>query len=426
MRLAEDGRLVPQLADSLTPSSDGRTLTIKLKSNVKFHDGSQLDASTVAAVLATSLKAFMGPVYSDIEGIEAQGADHVAIHLKQPSLLLAEALEAPLQRSGASAIGTGPFKVVPGSTTDLESNKDYYLGRPTIDMIHVQPYPNVRAAWADLLRDQLDMLYEVGPDAVDSMKGSNRASLFTFTRRFQHVIVFNPAAKQLTPTVRQALSYAVDRAGIVKVGLRSYGVASDGPIWPKYWAVSENLRGFQYDPRRAVQLLGRSTSNTQFTCLVAPDSIDETIALEVKRQLAAIGVQMDVRGVSREEIFKRAAVGDYEAAAVERVSGPTAFRPYLVWHSNAPFNFGKWGSPTLDAALDRVKQAPDEAAMRAAVLSLHQAFMEDPPALFLAWSVRARAVSNRFVIPPMEAGRDVLATLRLWRPATDNRNASRN
>ena len=38
--------------------------------------------------------------------------------------------------------------------------------------------------------------------------------------------------------------------------------------------------------------------------------------------------------------------------------------------------------------------------------------MDDPPAIFLAWSERARAVSNRFVVPPPEAGRDVLSTLR--------------
>jgi hypothetical protein len=73
-----------------------------------------------------------------------------------------------------------------------------------------------------------------------------------------------------------------------------------------------------------------------------------------------------------------------------------------------------------------MKEASDEASMRSAVLGVHQAFMDDPPAIFLAWSVRARAVSNRFVIPPLEPGRDVLATLRLWRPSADNRYASRN
>ena len=426
VRPAVDGRLLPQIAESLTPSSDGRTLTVQLKPSVQFHDGSPLDASTVAAALTDSLRSYMGPVFAEIDRIESTGQRQIAIHFKRSSVLLREALEAPLQKVGQVPVSTGPYSVVRGSTTDMESNKSYYLGRPLIDRISVENYPNVRAAWADLLRERIDVLYEVGPDAMDSMKDSKTASLFMITRPFQHVIVFNPAARQLTAKVRRALSYAIDRPTIVQQGLRSYGVPSEGPLWTKYWAVPPDMHGFTYDPKRAVELLGPSKQPLRFVCLVAPDSIDERIALEVKRQLAAIGVDMNVEGVSREEIFKRASSGDFEAAAVERISGPTAFRPYLVWHSNAPFNFGKFGSQTLDAALDRMKEASDEASMRSAVLGVHQAFMDDPPAIFLAWSVRARAVSNRFVIPPLEPGRDVLATLRLWRPSADNRYASRN
>jgi ABC-type transport system substrate-binding protein len=348
------------------------------------------------------------------------------IHFREPSILLQEALEAPLQKPGPGLIGTGPFKVVAGSPANIESNRAYYLGPPNIRTIEFETYPNVRAAWADLLRDRIDMLYEVGPEAIDSIKGSNTASLFTFTRRYQHVIVFNPAVKRLSARVRQALSYAIDRPAIVNQALRTYGVPSSGPIWPKHWAVRNDLPRFELDSKRAMELLGSSKTPFHFTCLVAPESIDERIALEVKRQLAAIGVDMDVQGASREEILKRAADGQYEAAAVERVSGPTVFRPYLVWHSGAPFNFGGFGGSVIDAALDRVKQASDESMLRTAIVDMNKAFMDDPPALFLAWSVRARAVSKRFVVPAVEPGRDVLATLRMWRPAADNRYASRN
>ena len=45
--------------------------------------------------------------------------------------------------------------------------------------------------------------------------------------------------------------------------------------------------------------------------------------------------------------------------------------------------------------------------------------IDDPPAIFLAWSERARAVSKRFVVPDAEPGRDILSTLRFWKPAED-------
>ena len=62
---------------------------------------------------------------------------------------------------------------------------------------------------------------------------------------------------------------------------------------------------------------------------------------------------------------------------------------------------------------------------RAAVHGFQQAIVQDPPAIFLAWSERARAVSRRFDVP-VEPGRDILTTLRLWRPTNDLQFVGRN
>jgi ABC-type transport system substrate-binding protein len=111
---------------------------------------------------------------------------------------------------------------------------------------------------------------------------------------------------------------------------------------------------------------------------------------------------------------------------VESISGPTLLRPYIFWRTGTPFNAGGYGNKTVDAALDRVRHAPSEDSYKEAVLGLEQAFVDDPPAIFIAWSVRARAVSKRFDVP-VEEGRDILGTLRLWRPMTEARTqASRN
>jgi hypothetical protein len=62
-----------------------------------------------------------------------------------------------------------------------------------------------------------------------------------------------------------------------------------------------------------------------------------------------------------------------------------------------------------------VRSASSEETYRAAVVKLHHAFCDDPPAVFLAWSVLTRAVSKRFDVPAGEPDRDVLSTLRLWK-----------
>ena len=67
----------------------------------------------------------------------------------------------------------------------MRANEDYYLGRPAMDRIIVSKYPSVRAAWAELLRGNIDMLYELGLDELDSVKESTSVNVFSFTRRYQ-------------------------------------------------------------------------------------------------------------------------------------------------------------------------------------------------------------------------------------------------
>jgi peptide/nickel transport system substrate-binding protein len=375
----------------------------------------------------------MGPLFPDFDHASAIDRETVEIAFKHPSPFLLESLEVQVAKSGPPVVGTGPFVMAPDSTTGMTANSHYYMGRPAIASIRVESFPSVRSAWAEMLRDRLDVLWEVGTDALESLNNSNSVSVFTFTRRYQHVIAFNPKAPAVrAASVRRALSMAIDRGALVRSALGGYGLPSSGPIWPHYWAVPSPLPQFNFDPEAAADALGgskaatRGTASFRFSCLMPPDTVNERIALEVKRQLRAVGVDMVLEAVSQDQMVQRAATGAYDAVLIEAISGPTLIRPYLVWHSGAPINWGGFDNPTVDAALDEVRYAPTEDEYRKAVAGLQRAFMDDPPAIFLAWSQRARAVSKRFNVPPAEPGRDILSNLRLWKPTTLLQRASRN
>jgi len=423
-RAGDDGRMQPWLADSWASNDQGRAIVVQLKRGIKFQDGSPFDAVEAARILPDILRSFMGPVFDDVAGVKAGEANTITIELRRPSPFAMEALEASIRKPGGSTVGTGPFMVEGDSTTELHANNSYYLGPPAINRVTVANYPSVRTAWAEMLRDRLDMLWEVGIDALDSMKDSSTISLFTYTRHYQHIMVFNTSAPPLrSAAVRRALNLAIDRTGVVREALRGYGVPSTGPLNPRYWALAGKLVRPLFDPEQVAAALPKEA--VRFTCLVAPDSVDERLALEVKRQLAAVGVEMTVQEAARDEIVRRGASRQYEAAITEVISGPTAFRPYLIWHSEGPLNWGHFGTPALDVAFDRIRRAPDEQEFRSAVDSLQQVFIDDPPAILLAWSVRARAISKRFDVQA-EEGRDVLSTVRFWKPSTVQRQASRN
>jgi ABC-type transport system substrate-binding protein len=421
----------PWIAESWATGNAGRSLTIKLRPRVTFPDGVAVDAGALAKMLPDSLKAYMGPIASDLEAIRVSSTDAVEVTFKHSSPFLLETLESSIQRPGNSPLGTGPYVAAPGSMTAFEANSSYYLGKPEINHIDVTTYPTVRAAWAEMLRNRIDMLWEVGPDAMDSLTSSSSVAMFTYTRKgYQFALAFNPSASAVrSKDIRTGLNAAINRDTVVRNALNGHGLASVGMVWPHHWALQNSLPKPAFDPKAATESLdrarGKPNARIHFTCLIPPDALTERVALEVKRQFEGAGVDMAVEEVTQDQLLERLGKRDYEAALIEFISGPTLFRPYLVWHSGAPINWGHFGGPNIDKALDAVRFSGSDADYRAAVANLNQIFLEDPPAVFLAWQERARAVSRRFSVPS-EPGRDILSTLRLWKPAADTRQASRN
>ena len=422
-RVGDDGRPEPQLAESWTLSPDGRSATIRLRPGVQFSDGTPLLAGPVADLLNSTLKETMGPAFEDVEHIAALDDTQISIRFRHPSPFLLESLEVQVSKPGSPDIGTGPFALVgPTAPNELRANAGYYLGRPTVDRIVVSSYPTVRAAWADMLRDRLDMLYEVGVDALDSMETSSNVNVYTFTRRYQYEVVFNLDAPMLkSDNVRRALNQAIDREALIRDALSGKAIPSSGLIWPQHWALTPGLPTFRYAPKEAAAALSSAQQPgikkpLRFTCLVPPDY--ERLALVVKQQLDAVGVDMVLQQVTPSEVLKSVASGNFEAALFDAVSGQSLFRPYRLWHTKGSMHVGQFGGPNLDAALDAVRHATSDEQYRAAVTALQKHIVDDPPAIFLAWSARARAVSSRFSVPETEPGQDILRTLPFWKPNT--------
>jgi hypothetical protein len=85
--------------------------------------------------------------------------------------------------------------------------------------------------------------------------------------------------------------------------------------------------------------------------------VNERLALVLKQQLAAVGVDMSVEEAPMDRVFEAMKSGRFEATLIEGISGPTLLRPYQLWHSNGTVNPGALGNVTVDAAFDRVRHA---------------------------------------------------------------------
>ena len=422
VNLTEDGHPRAWVAESWGTAPDGLSLTVQLRPNAIFHDGTPVKAAAITPMLRESLSKAMGAAFEDVDQILPVGDGQIRFILRRPAPLLIEALETTIQKSGGDGVGTGAY--VPAGASELKANTSYYLGRPTISRILVTSYPSVRAAWAELLRGKLDMLFEVNADALDSLQSSSDVAVFSFIRHYQYLLMFGAHAPVFqSAEVRRELDAAIDRNALLRDGLNGHGVVSSGPVPPRHWAVGSDAPKFGFDAKLAASLQAR---HLQFTCLVAADSVYERLALALKRQLAAVSVDMHIQELQADQLIEAMAKNEFEAILMDSISGPSLFRSYQRWHSGGPFSIKPIASLQIDNSLDRIRHAGSDDEYRAGVLAFQQAFAEQPPAILLAWSERARAVSRRFDVPVSDDGRDVLATLRVWRPAGDQRVASRN
>jgi ABC-type transport system substrate-binding protein len=152
----------------------------------------------------------------------------------------------------------------------------------------------------------------------------------------------------------------------------------------------------------------------QFTCIVGDASL-ERVGLALQNQLSAVGVDMKMELLPVDQYALRLGSGDFEAALGDFASGPSMVRPSLFWRTGALYNYGRYSDPAVDAAFDAMDYAASDDAYRSGFAAYQRALIDNPPAIFVAWSERARAVSTRFDVP-VEAGRDILRNLRLWRP----------
>jgi len=450
VRVGFHGRVHPGLAESWTESPDGLTWRFKIRRGVTFRNGTPLTARTVVKSLQSALRSRLSsgfPVMADVESVSAPSAQEIELHLRQRSTFIFEDLESIIS-GGRETNGAGPFILTKKSPTQavLHANAHYYAGRPAIDRIVITPYATLRTAWADMMRGQVDFLYEVGSDALSFVRESNNVRVFPVHRPYAYVVLLNQRVTALrSPLVRKALNAGVDRGKLVQAALDGHGTPEDTPVWPDNWAYDPNAPRFHYRPEQAIRWLEQAglhmkpnpdpdagpPARLRLGCLVPTGfSTAERVGLVLQQQLRQLGVDLQLQAVPPDKFIARVTSGDFQAAIIDFIGGYGMTPPYWEWHSRPAgsrigFNFGDYRDRAVDTALDSVRHAPNDQAYREGVSEFERSINEDPPAIFLAWSETFRAVSDRFVVPSTSEDQDIRYSIRFWKPAATVEFASR-
>jgi ABC-type transport system substrate-binding protein len=443
--IASNGRLTDRVIMNPQWEPDMSAITVTLRPNLKFHDGTPVDLAIFKEALTATLKAAQpqgtNVTFKSVTGVELVAKkdgttepDKLRIRLSRPEAFFLEDLaNQTLRKPGADQIATGPFQVVSSEgNVKLKAYKEYYRGTPKITDLEIQHFAEARAAWAALARKDIEAVSEMLESAI---VGQSNVKAYPFVRPYYYQLLFNvrnPVLKN--PGVRQALSYAIDRKAVVEHALSAQGMVAEGPIWPFHWAYSTAQKVYTHNSDSATVRLdsagfkvkkaaqaGQMPSRFRIRCLVVANNAQfEKIALMLAKQFSEIGVDLAIETETAPNLMARLEKGDFDTVLVTRSSGRSLAWTYLSFHSSE----SPGGYSAADKVLEMLRRTTEEAAIRAGVSDLQQILHDDPPAIFIAWPKVARVVSARFEVDDTTeangrdsiAGRDVLSTLWQWKP----------
>ncbi|MCU0115134.1 ABC transporter substrate-binding protein [Curtobacterium flaccumfaciens] len=402
----EDGKPTPELATKWTTGDDGKTLTLTLRDDVTFTDGTPFDAAAVVA----NIEHVQDPAtasstgYLALQSITKATAtdDHtVTLSLSRPDSALLESLSQPwvgmespkaLERKQAtnceSPVGTGPFRVTGwkhGDRVTLTKNTDYWgKTKPRLSGITWRFLPDSTSRYAALQSGQVDVIDNAQPDQLKaaSAKGairdldaprpgaSNRLELNSGHGVFRDQAVRQAfiAGAEIDPGLQSLF------LGTAK---RSYSVLSSAePL-----AYSDKSR-FDYSPSKAKQLLddagwkvgsdGIREKDGQQLTVTFPVSTNQSVPAErslfqqIQASEKAVGFKVVLDELDLSSWYAALAANEYDVVSAPYTKvGPDVLRILYDSASIEPApsgyfaNLAQLDDPALDRLLEQAARTSD-------------------------------------------------------------------
>jgi peptide/nickel transport system substrate-binding protein len=312
LRYKADGSLVPHLAESYQISDDGTSVTIKLRSGVKFHSGRDFTSEDVAWVLEKLKEPSTGALFRTfalaVTEIQRPDAQTLVLKLEQPEagiLDLMGNLYIPdkeiyddIDRKGA---GTGPFEFVefvPDDHITLKRNDNYWGQKAALDRIEIKIFGDNQAAVANLEANAVDMTPLTLQDYVRLTEGKQYQ-----TEKIVGASIFNIWLNTRRPPfdnkqVRQAMAFALDRERFNQTILLNQSQATNNPLPSYHWAFFPDLdKVYQFNLDKARSMLAAAglPSGFETTVNVSSQSREGTGMVQIlQSDLEKIGVKLTI------------------------------------------------------------------------------------------------------------------------------------
>lgn len=440
--------LEPGLAESWKVSPDGKLLTLHLRQNLRFSDGSPLTSADVAATLKrVLLPATAAPVAEEFlqpTKVAVDAADPLTVRMHLPTrvvqapAILDEIAIEPANRPSDSKVTAGPFAVTEyrhGEYVRLARNSFYwekdatgarlpYLSGVRLDILGNRDTEELR-----FLRGQYAFLDSVPAEAFGAFSKRLPGSMHDLGASLNtEQMWFNQSAGSPLPAYekqwftskafRAAVSSSLHRADLARIAFDGHATPANGFISPAntIWynralpGVHEDAsaalkllasEGFQ---KRGNQLFDKENHPVKFSLLTNTGNRSrERMAALIQQDLAAVGMQVNVVTLDFPALIDRLMhTGDYEAALLGLSNvQPDPSSMMNLWLSDSPNH--QW-SPSektpataweaeIDSQMRAQAQTNDFRTRKAAVDRVQTIVAEQLPFIYLVYPNTLCAVS---------------------------------
>jgi len=404
VRLGEEAKPVPDIAESWQTSDDGKTYTFYLRKGIKFHDGKEVTAhdfkyswerachpetgsQTAATYLGdiVSAKEVLEGKATKISGIEVVGNYTLKVAIDAPKSYFLAKLTYPTAfvvdktnvESGKDwwlkPNGTGPFKLEEWKKDQLlalEPNELYYGKPASVKKVAFHLLAGIPMAMYEM--DEIDVA-EVDENYIDIATDENGPfykELAVFPELSLFYIGFNTQKPPFDDVnVRRAFCHALNKERIIKLTLKGMMTKADGILPPELPGYNENLKGLGYDVAKAKELIASSkygnAANLPPITLTTTGwggNIPPYLGAIVQDWQQNLGVEIAIRQLEPETFnyhLKEEADEMFVTGWIADYPDPQNFLDVL-FHTGAEYNTGNYSNPDVDALLDRAGVEPDE------------------------------------------------------------------
>jgi peptide/nickel transport system substrate-binding protein len=409
----EKANIVPQLALSHETSEDGKTVILKLRPGVKFHDGEPFNAEAAKYSLERHLNmkgSFRRPELAAVDNVEVVDPLTIKLNLKQPfSPLFAQltdragmmvspkAAEATGDKFALHPVCAGPYKFVeriPQDRIVLEKFADYWnKDHVFIDRITYLPIIDSTVRLANLRSGGLDMMERVLATDIKTVRDDPKLKLSKAVSLgwFALLINMDNGPKANNPLgkdarVRRAFDLAIDREALNQVVFN--GEFQPGNQWvnPQSPYYQQAFPIPKRDIAKAKALMKEAGVTGPVTIdFMLGNSPEERAVGEVLQSMTAeAGFDLKLRVVEAATAFKSAEDGDFQLYENNWSGRIDPDGNSVVYQTcGAPQNLGHYCDKDIDAWHREARASSDLATRKAAYEKITARFLAEGWMIYL-------------------------------------------